>query len=100
VVVIRVVLPVPLRTLAGVGREVQLEVAEPATMDGVLGALEAEYPKLCGTIRDHVTHERRPFIRYFACQQDLSHQSTAEPLPGAVVTGAEPILVIGAMAGG
>jgi hypothetical protein len=98
--VIRVVLPTPLRTLAGVGREVQVDVPEPATLDGVLGALEDGYPPLRGTLRDQVTHRRRPFIRFFACQQDLSHEAMTNPLPSAVVTGSEPLLVVGAMAGG
>jgi hypothetical protein len=97
---IRVVLPTPLRTLAGVGREVQLELDGPATLGSVLGALEAQHPTLRGTLRDQLTHERRPFIRFFACGQDLSQESSAAPLPMAVLTGAEPLLVVGAMAGG
>jgi molybdopterin synthase sulfur carrier subunit len=97
---IRVVLPHHLRTLARVEREVQLEVAGPVTQDSVLDALEASFPMLRGTIRDHQSHKRRPFVRFFACQQDLSHDPTDAPLPEAVATGAEPLLVIGAMAGG
>ena len=97
---IRVVLPTPLRTLAQVGREVQLEVQGQPTLASVLDALEAQYPVLCGTMRDHTTRKRRPFIRFFACQQDLSHDSPDAPLPPAVVAGTEPFLVIGAMAGG
>ena len=97
---IRLVLPTPLRTLAGVGREVQLEVDGAPTLASVLDALEAQYPSLRGTLRDQITLQRRPFIRFFACQQDLSHESSAAPLPTAVATGAEPLLVVGAMAGG
>ena len=97
---IRVVLPTPLRGLAHVGREVQLDVAQPATLEAVLGALEADYPALRGTLRDHVTHERRPFIRFFACQRDLTHDPATAPLPASVAAGEEPLLVIGAMAGG
>jgi sulfur-carrier protein len=98
--VIRVVLPAHLRTLAQVGGEVQLDVAGPATQRRVLDALEARYPMLRGTIRDHVTQQRRPFVRFFACEQDLSHDPADEPLPDAVATGAEPYLIVGAMAGG
>jgi sulfur-carrier protein len=97
---IRVVLPFHLRTLARVDGEVSLEVADPVTQRSVLDALEARYPVLCGTIRDHVTLKRRPFLRFFACQQDLSHESPDAPLPEAVATGAEPFLVVGAIAGG
>jgi len=97
---IRVVLPSPLRTLAEVGREVQLEVAEPVTLDRVVSALDVSYPPLRGALRDRATGRRRPFIRFFACQQDLSHQPTDQVLPAAVVTGTEPLLVVGAMAGG
>jgi hypothetical protein len=97
---IRVVLPAHLRTLAHVGGEVALDVGAPATTRAVLDALEARYPMLGGTIRDHVTHERRAFVRFFACELDLSHQSPDLPLPDAVATGAEPFLVIGAIAGG
>jgi molybdopterin synthase sulfur carrier subunit len=97
---IRVVLPAHLRTLARVQGEVQLEVAAPATLRAVLDALETNYPVLRGTIRDHVTLRRRPFVRFFACQQDLSLEPPDTPLPEAVATGAEPFLVVGAMAGG
>jgi molybdopterin converting factor small subunit len=97
---IRVVLPAHLRTLARVQGEVQLEVAAPATLRAVLDALETNFPVLRGTIRDHVTLRRRPFVRFFACQQDLSLEPPDTPLPDAVVTGAEPFLVVGAMAGG
>ena len=97
---IRVVLPQHLRTLARVDGEVSLDVVTPATVDSVLEALEARYPMLRGTIRDHMTKRRRPFIRFFACEQDLSHESTDTPLPAAVASGAEPLLIVGAMAGG
>jgi hypothetical protein len=97
---IRVVLPAHLRTLARVDGEVKLDVTGPVTQRSVLDALEAAYPMLCGTIRDHVTQQRRPFLRFFACEQDLSHESPDTPLPDAVVEGAEPYLVVGAMAGG
>jgi molybdopterin converting factor small subunit len=97
---IRVVLPHHLRTLAHVAEEVELEVDGPATVGSVLDALEADYPMLRGTIRGHGTQRRRPFVRFFACEQDLSHEPTDAPLPDAVVTGAEPLLVVGAMAGG
>jgi sulfur-carrier protein len=97
---IRVVLPQHLRTLARVAEEVQLEVAPPATLGSVLDALEAGYPVLRGTIRDRGTQQRRPFVRFFACEQDLSHEPPDAPLPVAVAAGAEPVLVVGAMAGG
>jgi hypothetical protein len=97
---IRVELPQHLRTLAKVGREVELEVATPVTLGSVLDALEARYPMLCGTIRDHVTQQRRPFLRFFACEEDLSHDSPDTLLPQAVVSGAEPLIVLGAIAGG
>ena len=97
---IRVVLPYHLRTLARVDGEVELEVEGPVTQRSVLDALEARYPVLRGTIRDHVTQQRRPFLRFFACEQDLSHEPPDAPLPDAVATGAEPFLVVGAMAGG
>jgi molybdopterin synthase sulfur carrier subunit len=97
---IRVVLPPHLRKLAHVDREVKLDVVGPVTQRTVLDALEAAYPMLRGTIRDHVTHRRRPFVRFFACEQDLSHEAADTPLPDAVATGAEPFLVVGAMAGG
>ena len=97
---VRVVLPAHLRTLARVGGEVNVEVAAPVTLRGVLDALEATYPMLRGTIRDHVTHKRRAFLRFFACEQDLSHDPPDTPLPEAVVAGSEPLLIVGAMAGG
>jgi len=97
---IRVVLPYHLRTLAHVSKEVELQVYGPTTLDAVLDALEARYPMLRGTIRDHVTQQRRPFIRFFACGQDLSHQPSDAPLPEEVATGTEPVWIVGAMAGG
>ena len=97
---IRVVLPAHLRTLAPVEGEVKLEVEGPVTQRSILDALEARYPMLRGTIRDQVMHKRRPFVRFFACEQDLSHESPDAPLPDAVATGAEPLLVVGAIAGG
>jgi hypothetical protein len=97
---IRVVLPAHLRTLARVNGEVALNVEGQVTQRAVLEALEARYPMLRGTIRDHVTSKRRPFVRFFACEQDLSHESPDAPLPDAVATGAEPFLIVGAMAGG
>ena len=98
---IRVVLPAHLRTLARVDGEVKVAVeGPPVTLRAVLDALESSYPMLRGTIRDHVTQERRPFLRFFACEQDLSHERPDTPLPDAVVAGAEPLLVVGAMAGG
>ncbi len=97
---IRVVLPQHLRTLARVGEEVQVEVEGPVTQRSVLDALEARYPVLRGAIRAHVTKQRRPFVRFYACEQDLSHDSPDAPLPEPVAAGAEPLLVVGAMAGG
>jgi hypothetical protein len=97
---IRVVLPAHLRTLARVNGEVAVRVDGPATLGSVLQALEDEYPVLRGTIRDHVTHRRRAFVRFFACEEDLSHAPPDTPLPPDVVSGAEPFLVVGAMAGG
>jgi hypothetical protein len=97
---IRVVLPTHLRKLARVDGEVKLDVEGPVTQRSVLDALEARYPMLRGTIRHHVTQLRRPFVRFFACEQDLSNESPDAPLPDAVATGAEPFLVVGAMAGG
>jgi hypothetical protein len=97
---IRVVLPAHLRTLARVDGEVKIDVAGPVTQRSVLDALEAAYPMLRGTIRDHVTRQRRPFLRFFACGEDLSHESPDAPLPDAVSGGTEPYLVVGAMAGG
>jgi len=97
---IRVVLPYHLRMLAHVGGEVKLDVEGQVTQRSVLDALEARYPMLRGTIRDQVTEQRRPFLRFFACEQDLSHEPPDAPLPDAVATGAEPFLVVGAIAGG
>ena len=97
---IRVVLPTHLKTLAKVNGEVQLDVKGPVTQSSILDALEAHYPMLRGTMRDQITHKRRPFVRFFACQQDLSHEAPETPLPDAIASGAEPFLVIGAMAGG
>jgi len=97
---IRVVLPAHLRMLARVEGEVKLQVEGQVTLRSVLDALEAGYPVLRGTIRDHITQKRRPFVRFFACEQDLSHEASDTPLPEAVATGAEPFLVVGAMAGG
>ncbi len=97
---IRVVLPQHLRTLAHVGMEVQVSIQGPVTQRSILDAIEAQYPMLEGTIRDHVTKQRRPFLRFFACGEDLSHESPDAPVPEAVVAGAEPFLVIGAIAGG
>jgi molybdopterin converting factor small subunit len=97
---VRVRLPAHLRTLARIDGEVRLEVTGPLTTRSVLDALEARYPGLRGTIRDPGTLERRPFVRFFACEQDLSHDPMDTPLPDAVVTGAEPYLIVGAMAGG
>ena len=97
---IRVVLPAHLRTLARVDGEVKLDIEGQVTQRSVLDALEASYPMLRGTIRDHVSQQRRAFVRFFACEQDLSHESPDAPLPDAVATGAEPFLIVGAMAGG
>jgi hypothetical protein len=97
---IRVVLPYHLRNLARVGEEVQVEVSNPVTIGAVLNAIEARFPMLRGTIRDHATLKRRPFVRFFACKEDLSLEPPETPLPEAVIRGDEPFLVIGAMAGG
>ena len=97
---IRVVLPQHLRTLARVSGEVTIEVQDPATLRSVLDALENSYPMLRGTIRDHVTLQRRAFLRFFVCQEDWSHEPPDKPLPDAIVSGAEPFLIIGAIAGG
>jgi molybdopterin synthase sulfur carrier subunit len=97
---IRVVLPAHLRTLARVSGEVEIDVEGRATIRSVLDALEKRYPMLRGTIRDHATQERRAFLRFFACQEDLSHEAPDDPLPDAVVSGVEPFLIVGAMAGG
>ncbi len=97
---IRIVLPAHLRTLARVAEEVEISVEGPVTQRSVLDALEASYPVLRGTIRGHTTQQRRPFVRFFACEQDLSHDPPDSPLPDAVVKGDEPFMVVGAMAGG
>ena len=97
---IRVILPAHLRALAKVPGEVQLDIEGPATQGSVLSALEARYPMLRGTIRDQVTQQRRPYVRFFGCGQDLSHESPDAPLPDAVASGAEPFLLVGAIAGG
>jgi sulfur-carrier protein len=97
---IRVLLPAPLRTLAQVSGEVELHVEGPVTQRSVLDALEARHPMLRGAIRDHLTHERRAFVRFFACEQDLSHEPPDAPLPDAVASGDEPFMVVGAIAGG
>lgn len=97
---IRVILPPHLRTLAHVSGDVELEVNGPVTQRSVLDALELRYPMLCGAIRDHVTLQRRAFLRFFACEEDLSHESPDAPLPAAVASGKEPFIVIGAIAGG
>ncbi|CAN5561894.1 MoaD/ThiS family protein [soil metagenome] len=97
---IRVVLPHHLRTLAKVGDEVQVEVSGAITQQSVLDALEMKYPMLRGTVRDHATHKRRAFVRFFACEEDLSHEPPDAPLPDAVAHGVEPFFVVGAMAGG
>jgi hypothetical protein len=98
--VIRVVLPAHLRTLAGVHGEVELEVGGPVTQRAILDALEDRYPMLRGTTRDLTTHRRRPFIRFFGCEQDLSHESPDAPLPDPIAAGREPFMVVGAIAGG
>ena len=97
---VRVEIPAHLRTLARVSGEVKLEVHGEVTQRSVLDALEAQYPMLCGTIRDYGTHRRRAFIRFFACEEDLSHQSPDAPLPDKVASGSEPFLIVGAVAGG
>lgn len=97
---IRVYLPAHLRTLARLSGEAQLQVEGPVTQRSILDALEASYPMLRGTIRDHVTQQRRPFVRFFACEEDLSHEPPDAPLPDAVASGAEPFMVVGAIAGG
>jgi len=95
-----VVLPAHLKTLAKISGDVQLEISGPVTVRSILDAIEARYPMLCGTIRDHVTLERRPFLRFFACEEDLTHESPDAPLPEAVASGREPFFIIGAIAGG
>ena len=97
---IRIILPPHLRTLADVSGEVQIEVAVPVTQRSILDALEARYPMLRGTIRDHVAQQRRPFLRFFACEQDLTHDAPDAPLPAAVASGEEPFIVLAAIAGG
>jgi sulfur-carrier protein len=97
---IRVILPGHLRTLAQVSGNVELDIEGPVTQRSILNALEARYPMLCGTIRDHSTQQRRPFLRFFACEEDLSHEAPDAPLPEAVASGAEPFLILGAIAGG
>ncbi len=97
---IRVILPYHLRNLAQVGDEVPLEVPHPVTLGAVIDALEAHYPTLRGTIRDHDTLKRRPFVRYYACKEDLSHELPDTPLPDAIANGTEPFMIVGAMAGG
>src|SRR5215207_2743920 len=97
---VRVVLPYHLRVLAAVGNEVQLEVAAPVTQRSILDALEARYPMLRGTVRDHVTQKRRPLVRFFACEEDVSHDPPDKVLPDKIASGAEPFFIIGAIAGG
>ncbi len=97
---VRVELPFHLQTLARTSAEVCVEVSHPVTADSVIDAIEARYPMLCGTIRDHVTKQRRPFLRYFVCQQDLSHQAPDVPLPDAIADGSEPFIIWGALSGG
>jgi molybdopterin synthase sulfur carrier subunit len=97
---IRVILPAHLRTLANIDREVQVDVAAPVTPRSILDALEVRYPMLRGTMRDHVTQKRRPLVRFFACEEDISHDSPDTPLPDAIVSGTEPFYIIGAIAGG
>ena len=97
---IRVVLPYHLRTLARIEGEVELDVEKPVTLGAVLDAIEARFPALRGTIRDHGTLQRRPFIRFYACKEDLSHEPPETPLPDAIVSGTEPLMIVGAMAGG
>ena len=97
---VRVYLPAHLRNLAGAKGEVEIEVEGQVTQRSILDALEARYPMLRGTIRDHVTEQRRPFVRFFACEEDVSHESPDAPLPGAVANGAEPFMIVGAIAGG
>jgi hypothetical protein len=97
---IRVILPAHLRTLARIGSEVTLDVEGQVTQRSVLDALEARYPMLCGTLRDHVTQQRRPFVRFFACEEDVSHELPDAPLPDPVASGKEPFFIVGAIAGG
>ena len=93
-------MPYHLQTLAQIGPEISLDVEAPVTQNSILDAIELRYPMLCGTIRDHMTKKRRPLLRYFACERDLSHEPTETPLPEAIVTGAEPFIIWGAVAGG
>ena len=97
---IRIILPYHLRTLAQLGAEVQIDVADPITQRSLLDALETRYPVLRGTIRDHVTQKRRPLLRFFACEEDISHEAPDAPLPDAIISGAEPFFIVGAIAGG
>ena len=97
---VRVILPQHLRTLANVGREVSLDVTGPVTQRSILDALEAQYPMLRGTVRDHVTHKRRPLVRFFACEEDYSHAAPDDPLPEPVASGKEPFIILGSIAGG
>ena len=97
---VRVVLPYHLRNLAGVGSEIEMEIAGPVSVGSVVDAVEARYPMLLGTIRDHQTRQRRPFLRFFACEEDLSHDPIDKELPQAVAEGKEPLLIVGAIAGG
>lgn len=97
---IRVVLPFHLQTLAGTGAEVSLAVDSPATLGNVLDALETRYPMLCGTVRDHITQKRRPRVRFYADGEDISHESPDTPLPGAIMNGDKPLMIIGAISGG
>jgi molybdopterin converting factor small subunit len=97
---IRVLLPPHLRTLAHTGREVEVEIADPVTPGAIVDALEAQYPMLRGTIRDHATHKRRSMVRYFACERDFSHDPPDTPLPDAIVSGREPFIILGAISGG
>jgi molybdopterin synthase sulfur carrier subunit len=97
---IRVILPAHLRTLARIDDELKIDVQAPVTQRSILDAIEEQYPMLRGTIRDHVTKQRRPFLRFFACEEDLSHESPDAPLPEAIASGAEPFFIIGAIAGG
>jgi sulfur-carrier protein len=100
VIMIRVIIPYHLRNLAQTGAEVQFEIAAPVTANRILDVLEARYPALCGTIRDHVTKQRRPLLRYWACNVDISHDSPDSPLPEDIVTGKEPFFIVGSIAGG
>ncbi len=97
---IRVVIPYHLQTLAQVGHEISLDIDAPVTYSSVIDAIESKYPMLCGTIRDHMTKKRRPLLRYFVCEKDVSHEPSETPLPEAVLTGAEPFIIWGAIAGG